>query len=273
MFSQDGGFYNRGYNEIRNQIRLAVNQEMGTSYTDVTFTDSNWDRIANILTQIILYSEQTMSAGWTNVQEYVENLNEMLAKPKNSLLGLQDYFLNELKIGCKIKQPDELEAGKTFLAFDLTNEEFENRKEEISNVLVNLGVLNNFFEGDKIWYYRLPNGQDWRYACKLAEHLPTWFKIDIVKSRNATVLAQSEKDVVNIFIEKLNERIKMGEDGEWDKILNTSDLPWTSSVNIGYKIQEAEPQYTYLPRPVLYFQKIVSSPENIVVNINELEVV
>lgn len=273
MFDINSGFISRDYDTIRESFRLAVNRECGTNYTPTTFTDSNWDRIANVATQIILLSEQMMESGWINIQEYISDLNEKLASPKNSLLGLQDYFLNELKIGCKIKQPDELEAGKTFLAFDLTDEEFENRKEEISNTLVNLGVLNNFFEGDKIWYYRLPNGQDWRYACKLAEHLPTWFKIDIVKSRNSTVLAQSEQDVINIFIEKLNERIKMGEDGEWDKILNTSDLPWTSSVNIGYKIEEAGTQYTYLPRPVLYFQKIVSEPKNVVVNINELEIV
>ena len=62
-YSVEEGFVSRTVEEIKNAIRLAVNQETGSSYTEITFTDSSWDRIANVLAQIMCQTEQTMSAG------------------------------------------------------------------------------------------------------------------------------------------------------------------------------------------------------------------
>lgn len=269
-YSEEEGFVSRTVEEIKNAIRLAVNQETGSTYTEVTFTDSSWDRIANVLAQIMCQTEQTMSAGWDNVREYVNTTNQILGVPYASLLGLMDYFSNTLKIGIKIKQPTEAEAGQIFLALDLTEEEFENRKDEITATLIDRSILNYYFVGSKSWIVKLPNGQDWRFACQLAEDVNVYLDIQITRSRKNESIALDANGVKELFLKNLEERLTVGDDGEWGKVLNLNDIPWAGNINIGYKDEEASPTYIYEQKPVEYYQKIVTTADNINVVIKDI---
>ena len=269
-YSEEEGFVSRTVEEIKNSIRLAVNQETGSTYTEVTFTDSSWDRIANVLAQIMCQTEQTMSAGWDNVREYVGTINQVLGVPYASLLGLIDYFNNTLKIGTKIKQPTEEEAGQIFLALDLTEEEFESRKDEITATLIDRSILNYYFVGSKSWVVKLPNGQDWRFACQLAEDVNVYLDIQITRSRKNESIALDADGVKELFLKNLKERLTIGDDGEWGKVLNLNDIPWAGNINIGYKDEETSPTYTYEQKPVEYYQKIVTTIDNINVIIKDI---
>lgn len=269
-YSEEEGFVSRTVEEIKNAIRLAVNQETGSTYTEVTFTDSSWDRIANVLAQIMCQTEQTMSAGWDNVREYVNTTNQILGVPYASLLGLMDYFTNTLKIGIKIKQPTEAEAGQIFLALDLTEEEFESRKDEITETLIDRSILNYYFVGSKSWVVKLPNGQDWRFACQLAEDVNVYLDIQITRSRKNESIALDANGVKELFLKNLEERLTVGDDGEWGKVLNLNDIPWAGNINIGYKDEEASPTYIYEQKPVEYYQKIVTTADNINVVIKDI---
>lgn len=269
-YSEEEGFVSRTVEEIKNAIRLAVNQETGSTYTEVTFTDSSWDRIANVLAQIMCQTEQTMSAGWDNVREYVNTTNQILGVPYASLLGLMDYFTNTLKIGIKIKQPTEAEAGQIFLALDLTEEEFESRKNEITETLIDRSILNYYFVGSKSWVVKLPNGQDWRFACQLAEDVNVYLDIQITRSRKNESIALDANGVKELFLKNLEERLTVGDDGEWGKVLNLNDIPWAGNINIGYKDEEASPTYIYEQKPVEYYQKIVTTADNINVVIKDI---
>lgn len=269
-YSEEEGFVSRTVEEIKNSIRLAVNQETGSTYTEVTFTDSSWDRIANVLAQIMCQTEQTMSAGWDNVREYVGTINQVLGVPYASLLGLIDYFNNTLKIGTKIKQPTEEEAGQIFLALDLTAEEFESRKDEITETLIDRSVLNYHFVGSQSWAVKLPNGQDWRFACQLAENVNVYLDIQITRSRRNESIALDADGVKELFLKNLKERLTIGDDGEWGKVLNLNDIPWAGNINIGYKDEETSPTYIYEQKPVEYYQKIVTTADNINVVIRDI---
>lgn len=269
-YSEEEGFVSRTVEEIKNAIRLAVNQETGSTYTEVTFTDSSWDRIANVLAQIMCQTEQTMSAGWDNVREYVNTTNQILGVPYASLLGLMDYFTNTLKIGIKIKQPTEEEAGQIFLALDLTEEEFESRKDEITAALIDRSILNYYFAGSKSWVVKLPNGQDWRFACQLAEDVNVYLDIQITRSRKNESIALDASGVKELFLKNLEERLTVGDDGEWGKVLNLNDIPWAGNITIGYKDEEASPTYIYEQKPVEYYQKIVTTADNINVVIKDI---
>lgn len=269
-YSEEEGFVSRTVEEIKNSIRLAVNQETGSTYTEVTFTDSSWDRIANVLAQIMCQTEQTMSAGWDNVREYVGTINQVLGVPYASLLGLIDYFNNTLKIGTKIKQPTEEEAGQIFLALDLTEEEFENRKDEITATLIDRSILNYYFVGSKSWVVKLPNGQDWRFACQLAEDVNVYLDIQITRSRKNESIALDVDGVKELFLKNLKERLTIGDDGEWGKVLNLNDIPWAGNINIGYKNEETSQTYIYEQKPVEYYQKIVTTIDNINVIIKDI---
>lgn len=269
-YSEEEGFVSRTVEEIKNAIRLAVNQETGSTYTEVTFTDSSWDRIANVLAQIMCQTEQTMSAGWDNVREYVNTTNQILGVPYASLLGLMDYFNNTLKIGIKIKQPTEAEAGQIFLALDLTEEEFENRKDEITETLIDRSILNYYFVGSKSWMVKLPNGQDWRFACQLAENVNVYLDIQITRSRKNESIALDANGVKELFLKNLEERLTIGDDGEWGKVLNLNDIPWAGNINIGYKDILESPTYIYEQKPVEYYQKIVTTANNINVVIKDI---
>lgn len=269
-YSEEEGFVSRTVEEIKNAIRLAVNQETGSAYTEVTFIDSSWDRIANVLAQIMCQTEQTMSAGWDNVREYVNTTNQILGVPYASLLGLMDYFTNTLKIGIKIKQPTEAEAGQIFLALDLTDEEFESRKDEITAALIDRSILNYYFVGSKSWVVKLPNGQDWRFACQLAEDVNVYLDIQITRSRKNESIALDANGVKELFLKNLEERLTVGDDGEWGKVLNLNDIPWAGNINIGYKDTEESPTYIYEQKPVEYYQKIVTTADNINVVIKDI---
>lgn len=269
-YSEEEGFVSRTVEEIKNAIRLAVNQETGSTYTEVTFTDSSWDRIANVLAQIMCQTEQTMSAGWDNVREYVNTTNQILGVPYASLLGLMDYFTNTLKIGIKIKQPTEAEAGQIFLALDLTDEEFESRKDEITAALIDRSILNYYFVGSKSWVVKLPNGQDWRFACQLAEDVNVYLDIQITRSRKNESIALDAAGVKELFLKNLEERLTVGDDGEWGKVLNLNDIPWAGNINIGYKDTLESPTYIYEQKPVEYYQKIVTTADNINVVIKDI---
>lgn len=269
-YSEEEGFVSRTVEEIKNAIRLAVNQETGSTYTEVTFTDSSWDRIANVLAQIMCQTEQTMSAGWDNVREYVNTTNQILGVPYASLLGLMDYFTNTLKIGIKIKQPTEAEAGQIFLALDLTEEEFESRKDEITETLIDRSILNYYFVGSKSWVVKLPNGQDWRFACQLAEDVNVYLDIQITRSRKNESIALDANGVKELFLKNLEERLTVGDDGEWGKVLNLNDIPWAGNINIGYKDTAESPTYIYQQKPVEYYQKIVTTADNINVVIKDI---
>lgn len=269
-YSLEEGFVSRTVEEIKNDFRLAVNKETGSEYTATTFTDSNWDRIANVVAQVICLAEQTMEAGWDNVRSYILTLEQDISKPDSSLLGLMEYFTDELQIKTKIKQPEEDEAGKIFLAFDLTEEEFEAKKEDITNVLLEKGILNFYFEGTTKWRAQLPNGQEWQFACTLAEEVETYIDIQIIRSRNNESLALDADEVKELFVKNLEERLSIGEDGEWGKVLNLTDLPWAGNINIGYKDTSESPTYIYQQKPVSFFQKIVVKVENINVEIKDI---
>ena len=269
-YSLEEGFVSRTVEEIKNDFRLAVNKETGSEYTAITFTDSNWDRIANVVAQVVCLAEQTMSAGWDNVREYVNTMNQVLGVPYASLLGLIDYFNNTLKIGTKIKQPTEAEAGQIFLALDLTEEEFENRKDEITATLIDRSILNYYFAGSKSWTVKLANGQDWRFACQLAEDVNVYLDIQITRSRKNESIALDANGVKELFLKNLKERLTIGDDGEWGKVLNLNDIPWAGNINIGYKDEKTSPTYIYEQKPVEYYQKIVTTADNINVIIKDI---
>lgn len=269
-YSEEEGFVSRTVEEVKNEFRLAVNRETGSSYTETTFTDSSWDRIANVVAQVLCQTEQTMSAGWDNVREYINITNQILGRPYASLLGLIDYFNNTLEIGTKIKQPTEEEAGRVYLAFDLSEEEFKEKKQDITDTLIDRGILNYYFEGEESWQVKLPNGQDWRFACKLVENLNVYIDIQITRSRHNESIALDAEEVKKLFLKNLEERLTIGDDGEWGKILNLNDIPWAGNINIGYKDREEDISYIYEQKPVEYYQKITTTLDNINVMIKDI---
>lgn len=269
MFSLEEGFVSRSVDDIKSEFREAVNTETGSSYNATNFKGSNWDRIANIFAQLLALSEQTSQGGWDFLKSYIDNLDKTEKRIRSSILWLQDAF-KEIGINANFKQPTIEEAGMIFMVLELEPEALEERKQEISQLLINEGVINYFFTGEYSWIDNLPNGQEWRFATNLVEYVPVYVYIDLIRSRNALVNPMSEEEIKELFINNLNTRIALGQDAEFEKILTLDDVLFASTVNIGFKDDEDESEWKYYPKKANFNQKITTTVENIIVNIREL---
>lgn len=271
MYSNENGFVARSFEEIIDQLRMNLNEEIGTNYNNTTLIASNWYRIFYILAQEIIRSENTFAAGFDNLRNFINSINYRINNPVTLLQTLIDRFQNELNLTVNFKQATESTAGMIFMSIDTTETEFENRKEEIGNLLIENGIINYFFAGSKHWYQNLPNGQQWRFAVELPEMVEVKVHLYITKSRINAYEIDSDETIKQKFMDNFTKYVAIGKDIEWERIINVTDLGWASIVNITYcRADDITETYTNKPLFVDYNQKgYLPSSDNITITIYE----
>jgi hypothetical protein len=113
-FAKDNGYTPRTLAEIISDLRVKINGQFTTNFTEENFVGSNWYKYSYALAQTIQEGEIKTAEIFAKYQEYIATTNETIQRPSVSAPGILDT-LEAAGFVASVKPPADADAGKSFI--------------------------------------------------------------------------------------------------------------------------------------------------------------
>ncbi len=240
-YEQDNGYTPQTFEEIIDELRLAVNAEWGTTYDTDQFIGTGWYRFLYPVAQKIQRQEVKTSEIFTKVAEYIVQKNIKIERPSVSMNGIVDAFLSNGYVA-SVKPTEEIDIGKIYIAVDLvdTDPDFAVNKLAVCNLIKNYTVAGTVTQGDQVESITLSNGQSFDFKFVLADKNPILFRITLADSLNSSIAIPEDEAIRTSFYSNYIARYRMGWNIEPQKYYNQGDALWAASVLVEYSLDNGD---------------------------------
>src|SRR5690606_16306716 len=121
---------------ILDAIRVEINNQFGTSYTEQTFIGTGWYKYAYSIAQRVAENEIKTSEIFQKLQEYIPLTNERIQRPSVSHPGLIESFAANGFLA-SVKPIEDADAGKIFICVDLDDgdEDYGDKKLQVATLI------------------------------------------------------------------------------------------------------------------------------------------
>lgn len=119
-FAQDNGYIPSTVTDLMALVREGINTQFSTTYDQETFLGTNFYKYFYALIQRLQEAEVKTAEIVVKIQQYFDATNESITRPNTTHPGIFDYF-TAAGFLVSSKPPIEADAGKLYLAVDLTD--------------------------------------------------------------------------------------------------------------------------------------------------------
>lgn len=116
-FASESGYTPLSIESLMDLIRVQINEEFGTDYSQESFIGTNWYKYFYALIQRVQQNEVLTSEIFVKLQEYFAVTNERISRPVATNPGLVEKFADEEFIA-SVKPMIEADAGKCHICVD-----------------------------------------------------------------------------------------------------------------------------------------------------------
>jgi hypothetical protein len=302
MFSLEKGFIPNTFDtELQNLIDK-VNEVFNENYVVDTFKMTDFYRISYPIIQYMLLTQNNISVILDYYERYLKVVNDKITRPITTNDGIIDYFdrngyyLSTKQVVDPTSAYDTISeamnavidggtfdangantvlnqlslirkgAGNMFLCVD-PKDGIHYDKITVANLINDSMSVGNIFIGTETQAINLKNGLQWTFAWELPVRELLYIDILITISRNKNSYNQmTDNDIKEKVMKNIQERCLMGHDFEPEAILQIDlDIPYASSVSLGWKLDTLQPYYEYDIKPNEYTTREYATMESITI--------
>lgn len=243
-YAQDNGYTPQTIAEIINSIRLQINSEFNTSYTEATFVGTKWYQFVYSVAQRMQQNETKASEIFQKLQQYISLTNDRIQRPSVSYPGLIESFESK-GYRVSVKAQTEAEAGFISIAVDISetlpdgvtpNPDFEDEKLEVATLIKDFVAAGMIYLGDQVVNIVLPNGQPFDFKFFLPNKTPILLRLTADISDNNLIAVPDDETLRIQLFNQISARYRMGLDFEPQRYFNTTDAFWASDILLEYSL-------------------------------------
>lgn len=234
-FASNTGYVPQTVAQLMDVVRVNVNTQFGTTYTEDTFLGTNFYKYFYALIQRLQENEVKTSEIFLRMQEYFAITNEQIRRPNTTPAGILDIF-EDAGYSVSVKEPLEADAGKVYICVDVDSgaDDYAETKLAICNIIkdcVVAGVVSMGTESESI---TLSNNQSFDFKYSLPDKIAIDIKVTIVISDNNSYTIGSDASVRETIFANINDRYHLGMDFEPQRYVSIQDIPWAKTVLLEY---------------------------------------
>lgn len=238
-FDVENGYAPRTFDDLLAAYTEAINSRFGTSYTPESIVGTDWYKYMYSNIQAIMSVENRIAEMSTKIQDYITYINDSIRLPKSSPDGIMQELQTKLGVISSIRPVDsEANAGHLLLACDVdtTAADYAELKQKIFDTMGECCTTGLYYPDTQTerGTFTAINGQDFPAAYALPVNKEFYVKITVTVSRNTKLFIPIEGVIVELFKTKFAEAYRFGYDFEPDAYLCKEDLPFASSIQVGY---------------------------------------
>ena len=232
-FTSENGYLPKSIETIMDTFRVAINTQFGTSFTAENFVGSNHYKFFYAAAQEIQSSEVKTSEIFLKAQQYFAITNESIQRPVATAPGIIEALERQGYIA-SVKQPNNTDAGKIFIAVDLVNTDplFAAKKLAVATIISNSVALGIPTQGAQVTNIVHSNGQAFDYKFDLPNRITTKLRLTLTLSDSNRTLIGSPESSREILLQNILTKYRLGLDFEPQRYFTTANAPWTSEVHL-----------------------------------------
>lgn len=240
-FSSENGYIPETFNALMNRMRVGVNAQFGTSYTEASFVGTNFYKFYYPIVQELQASEVKTSEIFAKLQNYFAVTNEELFRPASTPEGIIDR-LSEIGYVASVRPMVEEDAGEIAVCVDVDDgaEDYAEQRLSINTVLKNCVVGGVVCDGDQTDSITLSNGQSFDFSFNLPSKIEPLLRLTITLSENNMFAIDTPEVIKERLLDNIEERYRLGLNFEPQKYFTISDAPWAAEILLEYSVDEGE---------------------------------
>lgn len=241
-FSKENGYIPLSFDEIMDLIRLGINEQFETSYTEETFVGTGWYKFSYPLVQMVQKGEVKTSEIFLKLQEYITFTNKAIQRPSVSINGIIDSFA-DLDYNVSVKRPSLADVGKIYICADLVSPTSAQKIDIATRIkdFVAGGILTVGTESQSI---TLSNGQSFDFKFNLPNRKQVLLKATFKKSKNYSAFIPTDITLRELIFDNINAKYKLGWDFEPERYISVTDAVWASDVTLEWTDNSGEDWYS-----------------------------
>jgi hypothetical protein len=226
-YAQDTGYVPETFESCMEEMRLAINFNLGTSFTQENFQGSNWYKFLYGPVQKLVALGVKASEIFAKLQEYIAESNLKMLLPATTIQGIIDAFQ---EAGYIISTVPGTGQVTIYVDIDHTAPDYPEWKTEICTLLKQYVVGGVHTVGAQSEVLLLSNGQPWTFNFNLATYLDFQVRVTISKSPNRDDDIPTEIQLKQMIFENIYNRYRLGWQFEPQRYLTQADIPWADEI-------------------------------------------
>lgn len=240
-FASESGYIPVSIEALMNVVRVNVNTQMETAYTESEFLGTNYYKYFYAIIQRLQENEVKTSEIFQNLQQYFAVTNENLNRPNTTAPGIFDYFESKGYF-VSVKPPADLDAGKIYICVDTDPDadDYADVKLALCGYVrdcVAAGVISQGTETEEL---TLSNNQAFTFKYNLPDKLETLLKLTLVLSDNNEFTVESPDWIKERLLANIAERYQLGKNFEPQRYFSIMDAPWAASILLEWSINDGD---------------------------------
>lgn len=235
-YNKDQGYIPLSIDTIMSDLRVKINEQFGTNYTQASFIGTNFYKYYYGLAQRMQQSEVKTSEIFLKLQDYISQTNEKISRPVNTNTGIVDKMAVEGYIA-SVKPMIVADAGMINICVDVddTAPDYAATKLAICTLISQITVGGGVTQGDQSETLVLSNGQAFDFKFHLPDKTAIELRLTITTSENNQLALDTPEVIKQRLFDNLTERYRLGLNFEPQKYFNIeNDAPWAGEVLLEY---------------------------------------
>jgi hypothetical protein len=245
-FAKENGYTPQPVSTTLEKFREGINEQFDNDYDEESFEGTNHYKYSYGLAQKVSEGEVKTAEIFVKLQEYIETTNDEIQRPSVSFPGLVEAFEDDSEhesYRISVKPITEADAGKIFICVDideeeLTEEEFDEKKAEVCQLLSEYVVAGMVYMGDQTESITLSNGQSFDFSFFLPVRTPIKVRAVIKKSENSLLATPDDIVIRQKIYDNVQAKYRLGWNFEPQKYYNNCDAPWAESISLQWSIDD-----------------------------------
>jgi len=240
-YSQENGFTPKTVEAILDEIRVEINDQFSTSYTEETFVGTGWYSLVYKLAQKIQLGQVKTSEIFLKLQEYINTTNLKIQRPSVSLPGIIDSMKLNGWVASVKKNAIE-DAGTVSICVDVddTDPDYEEMRLEICTFIKDFIGAEAISLGTEEEAIVLSNGQSFDFKFFLPDRITVKLRVICEVSENNLLVIPSLAAIRQKVLENIANNYRLGLNFEPQKYFTLADAPWAGSILVEWTDDDGE---------------------------------
>jgi hypothetical protein len=240
-FAQDNGYTPRSVPAILDDLRVLVNAQFQTNYTEENFVGSNHYKHCYALAQKIQQNETKAAEIFQKLQDYIASTNEAIQRPSVSAPGVLDSLASQGFVA-SVKPPIVEDAGTASVCVDLDDEAdgYALKKLEVCTLLSQYYAAGIVTLGDEEESIVLSNGQSFDFKYTLPNRIPVLLRLTAIESENNLLVVPSDEVIREKIFDNARASYRLGLNFEPQRYYTLADAPWAATLLLEWSDDDGE---------------------------------
>lgn len=240
------GYIPDSFETLMGLVVSGINTQYGTTYTQETFTGTNFYKFAYVQVQNVMALQTQLAETYSKLQDYIALSNEKILEPIVTNTGLIQAFAT-LGYKISIKEPTALTAGELSICVDADSGAVDwlTQKANILQLIADSTSAGEYTNGAQTGAVVLSNGQAKTFRFALPTETAMILRLTIVISENNRYTIDDSDTIKAKLLANIAANYALGLNFEPLKYFCIAgDAPYASSAVLEYSINDGANWFT-----------------------------